>query len=211
MRKSFEARRYGYSQQRKLTVGSGTIKVKVPRVSDVPDSQEPFASRIVKPYQRRSETLKAVFPKLFIEGLATRDFEPSLRCLMGEDAALSPSTISRLNQRFKQEYEDWTKSSLSSLPIVYVWVDGIFVNAGLGDEKACLLVVSGADTAGKKHLLALSRRLSGVKRELVIFAQRVESARDERACGSHGRWGIGLSVSGQRGVAVYEAATMLDT
>jgi len=72
-----------------------------------------------------------------------------------EDAALSPSTVSRLNQRFKQEYEDWTKSSWSCLPIVDVWVDGIYVTAGVGDEKACLLVVIGADTAGKKHLLAL--------------------------------------------------------
>ncbi|MCA1603191.1 MAG: IS256 family transposase [Acidobacteria bacterium] len=151
----FRGYRNGYAQQRKITVGSGTIKVKVPRVSDVAPTQESFASRIVKPYQRRSHTLEAVFPKLFIEGLATRDFEPALRCLMGEEAALSPSTISRLNQRFKAEYEDWTKSSLSSVPIVYLWVDGIFVKAGLGDEKACLLVVIGADTAGKKHLLAL--------------------------------------------------------
>ncbi len=100
------------------TVGSGTIKVKVPRVSDVPESQAQFESRLVSPYQKRSRTLSEVFPKLFIEGLATRDFEPALRCLMGAEAALSPSTISRLNAGFKAEYEEWTKSSLSTLPIV---------------------------------------------------------------------------------------------
>jgi transposase-like protein len=44
--------RNGYARERKLTVGSGTIKVKLPRVSDVPAGQEPFASQIVKPYQR---------------------------------------------------------------------------------------------------------------------------------------------------------------
>jgi len=97
-----------------------------------------------------------VFPKLFIEGLATRDFEPALRCLMGEGAALSPSTISRLNAGFKAEYEDWTRSSLASVPMVYVWVDGIYVKAGIADERACLLVVMGADVAGKKHLLAMA-------------------------------------------------------
>ncbi len=96
-----------------------------------------------------------MFPKLFIEGLATRDFEPALRCLMGEGAALSPSTISRLNAGFKAEYEDWTRSSLASVPMVYVWVDGIYVKAGIADERACLLVVMGADVAGKKHLLAM--------------------------------------------------------
>jgi len=147
--------RNGSSQERKLTIGSGTIKIKTPRVSDVPEGQEPFESRIIKPYQRRSLSLQQVFPKLFIEGLATRDFEPALRCLMGAEAALSPSTISRLNAGFKAEYEDWTKSSLASLPIVYVWVDGIYLKAGIADERACMLVVMGADVTGTKHLLAM--------------------------------------------------------
>ncbi len=152
----FRGYRNGTAKERKVTIGSGTIKLKAPRVSDVPTSQEQFESQIVKPYQRRSNTLEQVFPKLFIEGLATRDFEPALRCLMGEEAALSPSTISRLNAGFKQEYEDWTKSSLSSLPMVYVWVDGIYIKAGIADERACLLVVMGADVTGKKHLLAMA-------------------------------------------------------
>lgn len=99
----FRGYRNGYSKQRSVTVGSGSVKVRVPRVSDVPEDQEQFESKIVRPYQRRSDTLKEVFPKLFIEGLAVRDFEPALRCLMGEEAHLSPSTISRLNQKFKTE------------------------------------------------------------------------------------------------------------
>ncbi len=147
--------RNGHSQERKLTIGSGTIKLKTPRVSDVPKHQEQFESKIIKPYQRRSTSLQQVFPQLFIEGLATRDFEPALRYLMGAEAALSPSTISRLNAGFKSEYEDWTKSSLSGLPVVYVWVDGIYIKAGIADERACLLVVVGADVTGTKHLLAL--------------------------------------------------------
>jgi transposase-like protein len=152
----FRGYRNGRSQERKITIGSGTIKVRTPRVSDVPQRNAQFESRIVKPYQRRSLSLQHVFPKLFIEGLATRDFEPALRCLMGAEAALSPSTISRLNAGFKAEYEEWTKSSLASLPIVYVWVDGIYIKAGIADERACLLVVMGADCAGKKHLLAMA-------------------------------------------------------
>lgn len=151
----FRGYRNGHSPERKITIGSGTIKIKTPRVSDVPEGQAEFESKIVKPYQRRSLSLQQLFPKLFIEGLATRDFEPALRCLMGAEAALSPSTISRLNARFKAEYEDWTRSSLAAVPIVYVWVDGIYIKAGIADERACLLVVMGADVAGKKHLLAL--------------------------------------------------------
>jgi transposase-like protein len=148
--------RNGVGKERNLTIGSGTIQVQVPRVSDVPPGQEPFVSALVKPYQRRSQSLDEVFPKLFLEVLATRDFEPALRSLLGAKAPLSPSTMVRLNQPFKGEYEDWTKSSLSGMAICYLWVDGIYVKAGIGTERACLLVVPGADSTGKKHLLALS-------------------------------------------------------
>jgi transposase-like protein len=85
----FRGYRNGVGKERSLTVGSGTIKLQVPRVADVPADQEPFASQLVKPYQRRSQSLDEVFPKLFLEGLATRDFEPALRSLLGAEAPLS--------------------------------------------------------------------------------------------------------------------------
>lgn len=171
----FRGYRNGYAKERKVTVGSGTIKVQVPRVSDVPEGQAQFESQIVKPYQRRSRTVAEVFPKLFIEGLATRDFEPALRTLMGEQAALSPSTIVRLNTRFKAEYEEWTKSSLSSVPIVYVWVDGIYIRAGVGEERACLLVMIGADVTGQKHLLALEEGFRESKESWLGVLRRLKA------------------------------------
>ncbi len=171
----FRGYRNGHSQERKITIGSGTIKIKGPRVSDVPKNQEQFESKIVKPYQRRSVSLQQIFPKLFIEGLATRDFEPALRCLMGEDAALSPSTISRLNAGFKAEYEDWSRSSLSGLPVVYVWVDGIYIKAGIADERACLLVVMGADVSGKKHLLAMEEGYRESKESWVALLRNLKA------------------------------------
>lgn len=151
----FRGYRNGMAKERQVTIGSGTIKVQMPRVSDVPQTQEPFASQLIKPYQKRSNTLNELFPKLFIEGLATRDFEPALRCLLGQDAPLSPSTISRLNQKFKGDYEHWRRQRLEGLQIVYLWADGVYLPAGIGDEKACLLVVIGCDASGQKHFLAM--------------------------------------------------------
>lgn len=146
--------RNGYLPERTLTLGSGTVAVKVPRVSDEPPGER-FQSKLVKPYQKRSQTVEELFPKLFIEGLATRDFEPALRALLGTESALSPSTVSRLNQQFKAEYATWCKRSLSEAKIVYLYADGIYLAAGIGDEKACLLIVIGVDQAGVKHFLAL--------------------------------------------------------
>lgn len=86
-----EARGYrnGYLPERRLTLGSGAVAVKVPRVSDEP-AGERFQSRLVKPYQKRSQTVEELFPKLFIEGLATRDFEPAWPRVVGNrDGALA--------------------------------------------------------------------------------------------------------------------------
>jgi transposase-like protein len=146
--------RNGYLPERALTLGSGAVTVKVPRVSDEP-AGERFRSKLVKPYQKRSQSVEAIFPKLFIEGLATRDFEPALRSLLGAESALSPSTVSRLNQQFKAEYEAWGKRSLAETRFVYLYADGIYLAAGIGEEKACLLIVLGVDTSGRKHFLAL--------------------------------------------------------
>lgn len=149
----FRGYRNGYHKERTVSTAVGGLRVKVPRVSD---NSEKFQSRMIKPYKRRSEGLDLLFPKLFVEGLATRDFEPALRFLVGAEAPLSPSTISRLNKDFKNEYEAWLARDLSGLKIVYVWADGIYLKAGIADEKRCLLVIIGVDLEGRKHLLTLS-------------------------------------------------------
>jgi putative transposase len=149
---NFTGYRNGFHKKRTVSTAFGGLKVKVPRVSDSP---QVYQSQLVRKYKRRSETLDCLFPKLFVEGLATRDFEPALRFLVGEEAPLSPSTISRLNKQFKDEFEAWEKRDLSKLKIAYIWADGIYLKAGIADEKRCLLVIIGVDMEGKKHLLAM--------------------------------------------------------
>jgi transposase-like protein len=143
------------STPRRLTLGAGTIELAAPRVRDTPDDQERFESKILGKYQRRSDTIDATFLNLFVEGLATRDFEPALRLLAGEEAPLSASTISRLTREFREQYETFDRQDLRGHRFVYIWADGIYLKAGLGTEKACLMVLIGADQAGVKHLIAL--------------------------------------------------------
>jgi len=151
----FRGYRNGYAKERKVATAVGALAVRQPRVSDVPQEAGKYRSQLIRPYKRRSEGLDILFPKLFIEGLATRDFEPSLRALIGEEAPLSPSSISRLNKQFKEDFDKWKMRRLDGLEIVYIWVDGVYLKAGIADEKLCALVVIGADRTGKKHLLAI--------------------------------------------------------
>ncbi|MBC7541542.1 MAG: transposase [Candidatus Sericytochromatia bacterium] len=104
---AFRGHRNGQGNERSITLGSGTVKVRVPRVADTPADQPKFQSVVLAAYQRRSSTVAALIPGLWVEGLATRDFEPALRTMLGEDAALSASTVSRLNAELKAEFDVW--------------------------------------------------------------------------------------------------------
>ncbi len=182
---------------RRLTLGSGTVPLDVPRVRDLPPGQEPFESRILRKYQRRSDTIDETFLRLFIEGLATRDFEPALRLLAGSDAPLSPSTIRRLTQQFRTAYTAFDRQDLSGWKFVYIWADGIYLKAGLGTAQACRMVLMGADTEGQKHLFALRE---GYRESAASWGALLKDCRprglNEPACWvADGALGLGAAVN----------------
>jgi transposase-like protein len=155
--KEFRGYRNGYHPPRELTVGLGPVKVLVPRVAKVPPDVAPqgFQSQIVWRYQRASETIRRLFARLYLEGLATGDFEPVFRELVGETTALSPNAIVRLKECWEQEYEAWRKRPLWERRYAYAWTDGVYLDAGTEVEKTALLCVVGARDDGEKELLAM--------------------------------------------------------
>ena len=116
--------RNGYAPQRCVTVGSGTLQVQAPRVNDkrvVNGQRQRFQSGILPPYLRRSQSLAELLPLLYLRGLSTSDFAPALQSILGEQAALSPSTITRLVSVWQQDYQSWRTRSLSDCDYEYVW------------------------------------------------------------------------------------------
>ncbi len=95
-----------------------------------------------------------MLPELYLHGLSTGDCELALRGLLGEGAPLSASSIQRLKARFELDYATWKKRDLSGLEVVYWWVDGLYVKAGIEDRKSALLTIMGALTTGEKIVLA---------------------------------------------------------
>ena len=146
-----------YHPVREITVGLGPVEVRVPRVAKVPSDVAPqgFQSQIVKRYQRASETTRRLFARLYLEGLATGDFEPVFRELVGETTALSPNAIVRLKERWEEEYEAWRRRPLWGHQYAYAWEDGVYLRAGLEKEKTALLRVVGAREDGEKELLGM--------------------------------------------------------
>ena len=154
-RASVDARagyRNGYGKARRLSMSSGTITVRRPRVRGL---EEGFESRVLPLFARRTKEVGLLIPELYLHGLAEGDFELALRGLLGDGAPLSKASIRRLRQSWTGEFEAWSTKSLEGREIVYVWADGIYVKAGLERDKAALLVVIGAHRDGTKEVLAL--------------------------------------------------------
>ena len=155
--------RNGYGKPRRLSTRCGTIKIKRPRVRGL---KERFESRILPLFARRTKEVGELLPELYLHGLAQGDFELALRGLPGDGAPLSSSSIARLRGQWETDYQTWQERRLDDRELVYTWADGIYVKAGLEKDKACLLVIIGAMSDGRKEVLALVPRLQGIYRVL---------------------------------------------
>jgi putative transposase len=152
--------RHGRLPERQVMTGIGPVAVRQPRVRDRAATEEDrirFTPAILPPYARRSKSLEALLPILYLKGVSTGDFAEALMALLGKDApGLSASTIARLKEVWSDEHARWEKRDLSTKSYVYWWVDGIHVQARLEDDAQCLLVIVGATPEGKKELIGLS-------------------------------------------------------
>ena len=75
--------RNGYGKARRLSMSSGTITVRRPRVRGL---EERFESRVLPLFARRTKEVGELIPELYLHGLAEGDFELALRGLLGEGA-----------------------------------------------------------------------------------------------------------------------------
>jgi transposase-like protein len=152
--------RHGHLPEREVMTGIGPVVVRQPRVRDrgaADAGRIRFTPAILPRYARRSRSLEVLIPILYLKGISTGDFEEALAALLGKDApGLSASTIARLKEVWIDEHEHWRKRDLSAKHYVYVWADGIHVEARLEDEKQCILVIIGATPEGKKELLGFT-------------------------------------------------------
>jgi len=171
--------RHGHLPERAIMTGIGPVGVRAPRVRDRVGTGEArirFTSAMLPPYARRSKSLEALIPILYLKGVSTGDFAEALAALLGPDAGgLSASTVARLKDAWADEHARWCKRDLSARRYVYFWADGIHVQARLEDEAQCLLVIIGATPEGKKELVGL---VDGVResaqswRELLLDLRR---------------------------------------
>jgi transposase-like protein len=151
--------RHGFGPERQIQTGIGALDVQRPKVRDrmvTPDPAEKirFTSNILPKWARRSVSLDALLPVLYLKGISTGDFQEALSAIVGPDAPnLSPSVISRLTAGWQAQYDTWTRRDLSARHYVYIWADGVYLQARMEENAECMLVIIGATPEGKKELI----------------------------------------------------------
>ncbi len=148
--------RNGYLPERELQTALGPVPIKIPKVRSRTGEPVTFRSALVPPYVRKTRSLEAALPWLYLKGISSGEMGDALKVLVGPEAqGLSASTVSRLKQVWGQEYRTWCDGKLDKERWVYVWADGVY--SGLRGEQAklCALVIIGVNKQGKKHFLAI--------------------------------------------------------
>ena len=148
--------RNGHLPERELQTGLGPVTVKIPKVRSITGEPVTFRSALVPPYVRKTKSLEAALPWLYLKGVSSGEMGEALKVLIGPEAkGLSASTVSRLKQIWGQEYLSWCDGPLDKDRWVYVWADGVY--SGLRGEqmKLCALVIIGVNERGEKHFLAI--------------------------------------------------------
>ena len=135
---------------------------------------------------------------------------PWRRC-SGKDAPnLSPSVIARLTAEWQAEYERWQGRDLSARRYVYVWADGVYLQARMEDQAECMLVLIGATPEGRKELVGFQVGSPGERPELARAAGRGEAARARhRARDRGGRRRARLLEGARRDLSGHAASALL--
>jgi putative transposase len=148
--------RHGHGPTRTIQTGIGPIEVQRPKSRDrgAAGDRIRFTSAILPNWARRTKRLDALLPALYLHGISTGDFQEVLAALLGKDAPnLSPAVIARLKSEWEEEYKHWQKRDLSARRYVYLWGDGVYLQARMEPQTECMLVVMGATPEGKKELV----------------------------------------------------------
>ena len=152
--------RHRHDPVRPIQTGIGPVEVTKPKARDrgatTADERIRYSSAILPKWARRTKSLDVLLPALYLRGVSTGDFQEALTALLGKEAPnLSPSAIGRLKSDWEDDYRRWQARDLSARRYVYVWADGVYLQARMEPQAECILVLIGATPEGKKELLGL--------------------------------------------------------
>jgi transposase-like protein len=161
------------SYTRKLQTKAGEVALKVPKLR-----RQTFETAIIERYRRRESSVEEALIEMYLAGVSVRRVEDITEALWG--TRVSPSTVSRLNQRIHGEIEAWRNRPIAG-EHPYVYLDGIVLKRSWAGEvrNVSLLVAISVNGEGYREILGV-----------------VEGAKEDKAS-----WGGFLKHLKERGLA----------
>ncbi len=162
--------RPGHGPERAIQTGIGPVPVARVRIRDRgatnPEERIRFSSALLP-------ALGAPQPQpgcIAAGPLPARDLDRrlsgALAALLGKDAPnLSPAVVTRLTATWADEYTRWQARDLSARHYVYVWADGVYLQARMEEQAECMLVLIGATPEGRKELVGLQSGCARARRD----------------------------------------------
>ncbi|HYB18426.1 MAG TPA: transposase, partial [Streptosporangiaceae bacterium] len=143
--------RNGY---REVTVKTtaGPVKLSRPKLRGTAGA---FASRLFGAHVTKTNALESLVIASFVRGLSVRDVEAALAEALGDQAAISKSTVSSVCGQIKDEYEAWAKRRLDDVVLDYLFLDASFFRMHPGSPAEPVLAAWGITTEGKPAFIGL--------------------------------------------------------
>ena len=117
---------------------------------------EAFASRLFGAHVTKTNALESLVIASFIRGLSVRDVEATLAHALGDQAAISKSTVSAVCQAIKDEYQAWMARRLDGVVLDYLYLDASFFRMHPGSPAEPVLAAWGITTDGKPAFIGLA-------------------------------------------------------
>jgi putative transposase len=115
-----------------------------------------FASRLFGKHVTKTNALESLVIASFVRGLSVRDVEATLADALGDQAAISKSTVSQVCQAIKTEYDTWARRRLDDVVLDYLFLDASFFRMHPGSPAEPILAAWGITIAGKPVFVGLA-------------------------------------------------------
>src|SRR6266550_4999026 len=119
-------------------------------------TSEAFASRLFGAHVTKTNALESLVIASFVRGLSVRDVEAALAEALGDQAAISKSTVSSVCQQIKEEYQAWARRRLDEVTLDYLYLDASFFRMHPGSPAEPVLAAWGITTDGKPAFIGLA-------------------------------------------------------
>jgi putative transposase len=145
--------RNGHQPPMTVRTTMGAVALQRPKLRG---TDQAFCSRLFGAGVTRTNALESLVIAGWVRGLSDRDIQATLAEVLGPEAALSKSTVSRICSAIREEFAAWRARELSGVRLDYLFLDASHFKMHPGAPAEPVLAAWGIDVDGKPVFVGLA-------------------------------------------------------